>query len=54
MFVDPEFGTCFLSPFWRLGLEVAPRFCLENLCTPGLAYTGKEALISQLPKMQEL
>jgi len=38
----------------RLGFEADPRFCLENLCTPGLAYTGRAALISELPETQEL
>jgi hypothetical protein len=28
-----EYGTCFLSPIWRLELEVTPRFS-EIFCTP--------------------
>ena len=54
MFVDPEFGPCFISHLCRLGFEVAPRFCSENLCTPALAYTGRATLISQLPETLEL
>jgi len=34
IFVDHQYGTCFMSPCWCL-FEVAPR-SLENLWTPGL------------------
>jgi hypothetical protein len=54
MFVDPEFGTCFMSHLCRMGFEVVLRFCLKNVCTPGLAYTRRATVISQLPETQEL
>jgi hypothetical protein len=30
-FVGPQCGTCFMSPFWYLYFEMAPKF-LQNLC----------------------
>jgi hypothetical protein len=33
IFVCHHYGTCVLSPFWRLQFYVAPRF-LENFCPP--------------------
>ena len=41
-FVDSQYGTCFMSLFWRL-VESTPRF-LENLCTPKLQYYTVYAL----------
>jgi len=34
MFVDPQYGTCFISSFLLRDFEVAPRLFLENLWLP--------------------
>jgi hypothetical protein len=38
--VQPQYGTCFVSPFWSLDFEVISVF-LENVCTPHYRQYGQ-------------
>jgi hypothetical protein len=38
IYVDTQYGTCFISTFWRLEYLGGAYISLENLFTPGLHY----------------
>jgi len=43
-FVGPQCGTCFMSPFWYLHFEMAPKF-LQNLCGYIYLIIGRHSLM---------